>query len=274
MKHLRRFSILLMLAFAGATVYAQCTPSMNAPSQPGIYPDTLADGEVGVPYDRTVDIVFFTDTSVVFLGTPIAFCIRRFLVEDIEGLPAGLQYECDNPGCQWIIDHSPNAVNRGCIRVYGTPTEAVPNDTVEVVVKVRPGSPTMGGCDTLVLPPFIPPALIEPFLTNYFTTKFRITGGTSSLYEPLTAASLKMAAFPNPATRSAALRFSLPRAMQAEVSLVDMTGRTVRTAFNGRLQAGQQELSLFQDGLPSGIYVVRMQLDGQQTISTRLTVME
>ncbi len=83
--------------------------------------------------------------------------------------------------------------------------------------------------------------------------------------EPIDPASdlLGLRAYPEPASRSGRLRFSLPRPSRIEVAVCDETGRIVRRLATGTLPSGQRELEW--DGrddagrqVPSGAYFYRL----------------
>jgi len=81
---------------------------------------------------------------------------------------------------------------------------------------------------------------------------------------------------PNPALHGTRLSFSAPRAGDARVEVLDVSGRRVRLLFSGRADAGMHELSwdLHDDGgraVSAGVYLVRARLGGE-TVSRRLSV--
>ncbi len=59
---------------------------------------------------------------------------------------------------------------------------------------------------------------------------------------------------PNPASGSAAIRFTLPRDMHARIEIVDLLGRRVLTVTDGPTNAGTHVLPLHIASLPSGSY--------------------
>ena len=80
------------------------------------------------------------------------------------------------------------------------------------------------------------------------------------------------AAYPNPATTAGRIDLTLDRAMMVSVRVYDVTGRQVATLVDGReVGAGTTTLSLDTARLASGVYVLRVEADGQ-VASRRLTV--
>ena len=78
--------------------------------------------------------------------------------------------------------------------------------------------------------------------------------------------------YPNPAGQQATLRYALPERQDVEVRLYDVLGRQVRTVVQGTKE-GRQEQTLDVSKLPSGVYVLRLQSDGQVR-TQKLTVVQ
>ena len=80
------------------------------------------------------------------------------------------------------------------------------------------------------------------------------------------------AAYPNPATTAGRIALTLDRPMAVVVRAYDVTGRQVATLADGRaLAAGTTVLDFDTSALASGVYVLRIEADGQ-VASRRLTV--
>jgi len=56
--------------------------------------------------------------------------------------------------------------------------------------------------------------------------------------------------------------FAIERGGEAAIVVSDMLGRTVKTLYGGRLEAGEHQFELPQ-GLPAGAYLVRLQVGHQ-----------
>ena len=67
---------------------------------------------------------------------------------------------------------------------------------------------------------------------------------------------------PNPARQRATVRYALPQKQEIAVRLYDVLGREVRTVVNGR-QEGRHRQAIDVSGLPSGMYVLRLEATGQ-----------
>ena len=107
--------------------------------------------------------------------------------------------------------------------------------------------------------------------------RFEVTFGTAtaaddpSADDPPESDALLAGVRPNPTAGAATLRFALPEAGSARVSVVDLLGRTVAIVAEGERAAGWHEVALDARRLPAGVYVVRLDAAGRvQTV--RLTV--
>ena len=76
---------------------------------------------------------------------------------------------------------------------------------------------------------------------------------------------------PNPATQRTVLSFALPQAGLVTVAVYDMEGRRVRMVSSGRMDAGEHQLTFdLRDGqgrqIPSGLYFIRLEANGQRLV--------
>jgi hypothetical protein len=67
--------------------------------------------------------------------------------------------------------------------------------------------------------------------------------------------------FPNPFNPSTIIPFEIPWQTWVNLSLVDASGRTLRTLIDREMQAGRYRHTLNGDGLSSGLYIVRLQTE-------------
>ena len=72
--------------------------------------------------------------------------------------------------------------------------------------------------------------------------------------------------FPNPTIGSATVRFSLTSSTNARVTMLDMLGREVSVIANGTLSAGEQQFQINRNGLAGGIYMIKVEADGEQIV--------
>ena len=99
-------------------------------------------------------------------------------------------------------------------------------------------------------------------------------GGSTGVTTPVRAAKVAtgFTLYPNPVEGQATLRFTLPRAGQAELTVSDALGRTVDQITSGMLSGGSHELRWESSALKSGFYFMRLTLDGQSAGTQRIIV--
>jgi hypothetical protein len=61
--------------------------------------------------------------------------------------------------------------------------------------------------------------------------------------------------FPNPASSSTSIEFSLQKSSPVDLKLIDIQGRVIRTMDQGNLEAGDHRIDLDLNGLPAGNYM-------------------
>ncbi len=76
---------------------------------------------------------------------------------------------------------------------------------------------------------------------------------------------------PNPSTDAATVAFDLVASADVSLAVYDVLGRRVALVIDGRTAAGSHAETIETSGLPSGVYVVRLDVDGQ-TQTRRFTV--
>jgi hypothetical protein len=69
---------------------------------------------------------------------------------------------------------------------------------------------------------------------------------------------------PDPVTRNARVSFRLAHADDVRLDLLDLQGRTLRRLATGPYAAGEHSLNLGRDGLPAGIYWLRLRTAGAE----------
>jgi len=68
--------------------------------------------------------------------------------------------------------------------------------------------------------------------------------------------------YPNPFNPSTTIRFSLPRASQIRLEVYNVLGQLASTPADGRYPAGNHEITLSAENLPSGVYFYRLSHEG------------
>lgn len=90
--------------------------------------------------------------------------------------------------------------------------------------------------------------------------------GESDLPEKLT-----LSLYPNPTASTATLSLELPQAQTVRVTLFNLLGRVVGRVHEGTLQPGIHSLPVGTSLLPAGVYMLRIDVEGEM-LTTRLTV--
>ncbi|HWF45202.1 MAG TPA: T9SS type A sorting domain-containing protein [Candidatus Kapabacteria bacterium] len=76
----------------------------------------------------------------------------------------------------------------------------------------------------------------------------------------------------NPVINQAHIGFELVEAASVHITLFDMLGREVRTLAEGMMPAGQSSIEMNAASLPSGCYLARMIVNGEQADQQKLVV--
>jgi hypothetical protein len=84
-------------------------------------------------------------------------------------------------------------------------------------------------------------------------------------------AQLKFSVSPNPTTGQIFTNFSLDRASEVVIDLMDVSGRQMQRLFRGRLTAGDQRMDFQLGQHPAGIYFLRV-TEGQKTAVRRIVI--
>lgn len=115
------------------------------------------------------------------------------------------------------------------------------------------------------------------------TGAFETAGGSSALgaarWVPATSSTeadgstvaLSLTGFPNPASSTATVSFSLPEAADVRLVVYDLLGRQVAVLNEGTRSAGSHDVTLDAGALAPGVYLVRL-TTGSASATTRMTV--
>ncbi|NNE34631.1 MAG: T9SS type A sorting domain-containing protein [Rhodothermales bacterium] len=78
--------------------------------------------------------------------------------------------------------------------------------------------------------------------------------------------------FPNPATSSTTVAYSLPNSAEISLALYDRTGKLVRRIDSGSRPPGRYELEIDTSGLSGGVYFYRLSANGR-SVTKSVTVL-
>lgn len=101
----------------GCQIDASCGVGIN-PVEPTLCPPTLPNGVQGQPYDQ--DLTFFMPRNFQDAESGANVTLNSITVTQITGMPQGLSFECNNPGCSYTVTDDP-ATQRGCVKICGVP---------------------------------------------------------------------------------------------------------------------------------------------------------
>ncbi|MEM1116143.1 MAG: choice-of-anchor B family protein [Bacteroidota bacterium] len=90
--------------------------------------------------------------------------------------------------------------------------------------------------------------------------------------EPAPEAAPALTVAPNPLGASASVQFALPEAADVRLTVLDVRGREVAVLADGPRAAGAHTVGLDGRGLPAGVYLVRLGVNGRTAATARATV--
>ena len=99
------------------------------------------------------------------------------------------------------------------------------------------------------------------------------TGGTQGNETAYKAGALLQECTPNPFSTTTAVQYELPQEMQVRVAIYNAAGQRVATLVDGRQEAGSYAVSWEGKHLPNGVYICRIETDGQ-TETQKLLLMK
>ena len=80
-------------------------------------------------------------------------------------------------------------------------------------------------------------------------------------------------AYPNPFNPTTVIRWTMDVGRQTRIGVYDVLGREVARLVDGFSPIGTHEITFDATGLPSGVYIVRLQADGE-TLTRRITLLK
>jgi hypothetical protein len=96
-------------------------------------------------------------------------------------------------------------------------------------------------------------------------TGFRVSGGTQSVAGPALPDDVELhAPWPQPASGSVRVRYTIGRTMTVRIILSDVNGRILQVIDNGVREAGTHEVEFHGSDLTSGTYILQMHAQGKR----------
>ena len=237
--------ILLQVLFLNY-IYGQCTPNSNyADSSWGIWPDTttnFAPANLNSSYSQTVDFKVPNDAGLLdpaYNGFPIG----SITLDNVNNLPPGISYVCDNSTCGW------NADDLGCALMSGTPTVTGTFDiTLDVTVNI---SSFFGNI---------------PVPQSFGGYRIIVNGPLGIFNNELTF----LKAIPNPANQSSVIHFNSPSISTVNFKLINILGEVVQSSLV-ESKIGENKLTLNTSSLKNGVYIYSI-YDGTDIRTNRLVI--
>jgi len=129
----------------------------------------------------------------------------------------------------------------------------------------------LDGTQLAVTSPAMPMSLQPGQYAVYTSRKITAPTGTTLATRAAGAAVFQLSVAPNPAAGTTTIAYALPTAATTTIVVQNLLGQTIRQLAPARQAAGPQTQALPLQGLAPGVYLVRLQADGQ-TQTARLLV--
>lgn len=95
---------------------------------------------------------------------------------------------------------------------------------------------------------------------NVYVDEFKLTNWATGL-EDKRKEDINFTVFPNPMNQTSTLSFELPQSGLVRITLLDLTGKELKTLENRVLSSGKQELTFSANDIKSGMYILRFETD-------------
>tara|TARA_B110000444_G_scaffold116487_1_gene109699 strand:+ start:326 stop:1162 length:837 start_codon:yes stop_codon:yes gene_type:complete len=224
-------------------------PAVQIPNLPLPIPLGISDGSVGNFYAQTLTLVILEDTlvdlanlldptivsamNIAGISTVMSLNVN-YVVFDIDGLPNGLTYTCDQSNCQYSLGID------GCISINGIPTQGgvfpVP---VNMIVNAQIPAITDPIFGTVISPSMA----IDLPIFQALEYDLLITGGTAVTDYKSSVFTL----FPNPTTNTTTLQL----VKIADVVIYNILGKVVSS-----YSSVENTLSIKKSDLGIGVFYV------------------
>jgi hypothetical protein len=237
--------LFLLLTMLGVnTLFSQCIPDTTfSELYYSEFGNELPPARVNHAYEAVINIRVPQDTTL--LSQTIS--IDSGIISALEGLPTGLEYECDRARCAY-----PGGTY-GCIRIYGTPTDSSEVGTRDLTMTLEIYSSIFSG------PQDIDEFSIE-LLNDY----------PASVSQP-DIEELLIVPSSNPMSNASSLRLTFPSSAVYELKVFSLTGMII-AQFNSDAHVFEDiQIPIEQFNLMSGVYFATVS-QGDKTTSIRFVI--
>lgn len=258
--------LLFTVAFSGSILgaIAQCTPDaentdlISVPEGSQVVDDTTYFPPItqGEEYTEVVQIYIPAEVAIDGFGT---VQVANLTLDDIEGLPEGLSYECDNAECSW------SAENNGCITISGTVPMSV-EDAEFPLTLVMSGTALLG---TVEIP--VPAATMAEVIDS--SSKYAVFTGSDDGLSTIELAAQTFALkgnVPNPFQTTTTIRFTNSGNELVNLHVYDLLGNVISTQ-QLETVAGENAIRFEANALSSGIYMYALD-NGTEMLTGRMII--
>ena len=221
----------------------------------GIWPtaeEGFVDGQVDALYQQIIDFKIPSDPNDLPAemtgGFPIpqGTTIDSIAVNNVEGLPEGLFWECNSHSGSLCTFHSQE---QGCALIGGLPTEAG-TFQLSLQLSIYVFSDFLGGV-----------AEIPYEYTDYEIT---VHADPNSVHEMAQFGLTLNQNAPNPFSDQTVIEFSLNQPVEVDFSIYNLLGKVVHVkTMNATSGTNRIELNASSMNLTPGIYLYSLTIDGQ-----------
>jgi len=107
--------------------------------------------------------------------------------------------------------------------------------------------------------------------TGLLIIKQDIVGVEENSHLPIIT-SLRLIPQPVPQKNPVSIQFTIEKGTEVRIELFDITGRMVKTIYQGRLNKGYNEIPWLPEGIASGVYFVKIRTDVEHMIGKMLII--
>jgi hypothetical protein len=110
--------------------------------------------------------------------------------------------------------------------------------------------------------------LLQRFVDGEFTNFFKTesTYPTSNIAEGNRVDHFNLTTYPNPFNPKTSISFNLNKSSRVELKVFDVAGREIRNLISDNLSQGSHTISFNGEGLKSGVYFLRLNVDGVNSV--------
>ena len=243
---MKKLTFILLQVLIINYLHGQCIPNPDyADSTWGIWPDTttnFAPANLNNSYAQNIDFKVPNDAGLLNVSYT-GFSITSITLDNVNNLPPGLEYVCDNSNCSW------NGDDLGCAFISGIPTVTGTFDiTLDVTVNI---SSFFGNI---------------PVPQSFGGYRIIVNGQLGISNNELTI----LKAIPNPANQSSVIHFNSPSITTVNFKLINILGEVVQTSLV-ESKIGENKFNLNTSSLKNGVYIYSI-CDGTDIITNRLVI--